>query len=379
MGTTRKKNYSRSLNREHRILHGLSCQWRCDVSILSPSQRKQLHPPFFALSDMTSRLAYWDGDKNTIVFSRQFATNHPWDDICEVLRHEIAHQLTTQLFEADHEPPHGPVFKHACRLIRANPRASGVNSTLRHRLLVTGESHALSNHYRRVRKLLALAQSHNQYEAEAALAKAYHLMTKYHVDLPAERPAREYHSIFLGQPALRHFRESYHLAQLVQRFCFVSGVWVPAFVVSKGKMGRVLEISGTPPNLQLAEYVFSFVRDFIDRQWLQFNHRKRYNRFRKTDFAIGIIEGFLAKMDSNVACQALGAAGDTSALMLKTNPGLKAYLNDRYPHTSSFRRTATSENLPVKRAGKRIGRRLIIAKPIENKPKKTAPVNLLDR
>jgi hypothetical protein len=285
--------------------------------------------------------------------------------------------MTDQLFQADHEPPHGPVFRHACRLIRANPRASGETPPLRERLLNTGAHQSLNGQYHRIRKLLALAQSYNRHEAEAALAKAYHLMAKYHIDLPDQGNEPSYHSIFLGRPALRHFREAYHLAQLVQRFCFVSGIWVPAYVVAKGKMGRVLEISGTLPNLQLAEYVYTFVSDFIDRQWRAFNYQHEYNRYRKTDFAIGIIEGFMTKMNTTARTSEHRLGSDSLAIMLKTNPGLQSYLKDRYPHTSSFRRSVTRENVSIRAAGESLGRRLIIAKPIEDNQRNSGPAHLL--
>ncbi len=68
----------------------------------------------------------------------------------------------------------------------------------------------------------------------------------------------------------------------------------------KGKMGRVLEISGVVQNLKIAEYVHDFIGQFIDAQWRKYNQGKRLNRYRKTDFAVGIIEGFRDKLESNV-------------------------------------------------------------------------------
>ncbi len=112
----------------------------------------------------------------------------------------------------------------------------------------------------RIKKLLALAESSNAHEAEAAMMKAHELIAKYNIDLINTNERREFMSIFLGKPALRHWREDYHLAGLIQDFYFVQGIWVPAYVVDKEKMGRVLELSGTARNLKIAEYVLEFVR-----------------------------------------------------------------------------------------------------------------------
>ena len=77
----------------------------------------------------------------------------------------------------------------------------------------------------------------------------------------------------------------------------MQGIWVSAYVRQRGKMGRVLEISGTIPNIKMASYVHDFVRHFIHSQWAAYNRDRRLNRHRQTDFAVGIIEGFRSKLE----------------------------------------------------------------------------------
>ena len=97
----------------------------------------------------------------------------------------------------------------------------------------------------RIHKLMALAESSNANEAHAAMRKAHELIARHNVNLIAQGVVQEYQSIFLGTPRLRHFRESYHLAHLLQDFYFVQCMWIQAWVLANGKMGRVLEISGS--------------------------------------------------------------------------------------------------------------------------------------
>ena len=118
----------------------------------------------------------------------------------------------------------------------------------------------------RIKKLMALAQSQNQHEAEAAMAKAHQLIGKYNVDLLTHEENRDFVSVFVGKPALRHFREEYALARLLTDFYFVFGIWMPAYVVDKGKMGSVLEISGTVQNTKIAHYVYDFVNQSARRR-----------------------------------------------------------------------------------------------------------------
>ena len=145
---------------------------------------------------------------------------------------------------------------------------------------------------------MALAESPNQHEAEAAMAKAHDLIAKYNLDLLSRTENRDFISLFVGRPALRHFAEDYSLAHLLQDFYFVQGIWVSSYVPEKRRMGRVLEISGTIPNVKMAGYVHDFVQRFIHSQWTEYNQDKGLNRYRLTDFAVGIIEGFRSKLES---------------------------------------------------------------------------------
>ena len=66
----------------------------------------------------------------------------------------------------------------------------------------------------RVKKLMALAQSQNQYEAESAMSKARNLMALYNQDLLEENKRSNFVSIFIGRPSLRHTQESYQFYRL---------------------------------------------------------------------------------------------------------------------------------------------------------------------
>jgi hypothetical protein len=91
------------------------------------------------------------------------------------------------------------------------------------------------------------------------MTKAHELIARHNIELNRHEDRRQFISIFIGSPALRHPREDYHLANLLQDYYFISGIWVSAYVIKKAKMGRVLEISGTMQNLKIAEYVHDFI------------------------------------------------------------------------------------------------------------------------
>jgi hypothetical protein len=127
-------------------------------------------------------------------------------------------------------------------------------------------------------------------------------------------------------------------------------------------MGRVLEISGTIQNLKIANYVHHFIRTFIEAQWRKYNRNKGLNRYRKTDFAVGIIEGFRNKLQLSVLKKK--TKKDTFPLIKKGDPQLEKYFKFKYPHTASVKKAASKQDTRVLNDGKKLGKKLVISKGI---------------
>ncbi|MFB3925633.1 MAG: SprT-like domain-containing protein [Syntrophales bacterium] len=348
------------LELERRIIYGLACEWERAIRLLEPHYRARMRRPLFSIRDLKKRWAFWSPERREICVNRNLAMNHPWDSVCEVLLHEIAHQFRDEVFQAFHEPPHGPGFQKACYLLRANPRASGKYPALDERVS-RGTADIQDRIMVRIKKLMALAGSHNPHEAEAAMAKAHKFILKYNLEYTGFERKRDFVSIFLGKPALRQSREKYHLANLLQDFYFVKGIWVSSYVMERGKMGRVLEISGTVANIQIASYVFDFVNRFIQLQWDKYRCGKELRSLDKVDFAVGVIEGFRSKLERQ---QKNSRCPEEKALIRIEDPRLAEYMRYRYPFIVSFRRNASIRDPRVRKDGERIGRKMVISKGI---------------
>ena len=346
---------------ERRILLGMAAEWEAALLSLELDKRRLIQRPLFAIKDLKTQWGNWSPEKREISLSLQLVLNYPWDSIRDVLLHEMAHQIAQQMFDASAQTSHGHAFQQACKILRISSSASANYKPLQNRLLQDA-SNPDDKLMLRIKKLLALAESKNRFEAEAAMAKAHELIAKYNVELTQTDKHRQFISVFAGSPALRHPREDYHLANLLQNFYFVCGIWVPAYVISKGKMGRVLEISGTVQNIKIAQYVHDFICHFVDTQWLKYNQEKGLNRYRKTDFAVGIIEGFRDKLESNVMKKKTKT--DFFAIINKGDPHLAKYFKFKYPHTTSLKKTASHQDAGVLRDGKKVGKKLVIAKGI---------------
>ncbi len=361
---SKKTNTQFQADLERRLLLGLLREWDSALWLLDESHRRLMQRPLFRLVDAHSRWGSWDGNRNEISISRKLAMDYPWDSVREVLHHEMAHQLADQIDAGRRETAHGPVFQKACRLLRANPRASGAYLPLKDRYA----GHRMSDDDRillRIRKLMALSESSHKHEAEAAMIKAYELMARYNIDLIEQDKSRKFVSIFVGQPALRHTRDAYYLSSLLVDYYFVQGIWVSAWVAEREKMGRVLEITGTPENIVSAEYVYDFVRNHINAQWSRYNKKKRLTRHRKTDFATGLIEGFRSRLGN---CQATEPdRPETGEIVKIEDPRLIAHIKYRYPHTRTYQSAISSQNEQVLADGRKVGRKLVISRGITEK------------
>lgn len=346
---------------ERRILHGLSCEWHHAAAAIDPAYRRAMPPPLFALGDMQARWGCWSGATREIRLSRKLVLTRPWDSVREVLLHEMAHQMTEEVFGARHEPAHGPHFRKACGLLGANPRASGSFPPLCDRLELAARD-SQDKHLIRIRKLLALANSANRHEAEAAMLKAHELMARHTLQAITAGGPREFMSAFSGEPALRHNRFDYQLAALLQNFYFVVGMWVPAYVIGRQKMGRVLELSGTPRNLRTAMYVAGFMRRVVIEEWSRYGHAGRRRPRPPLDFAVGILQGFRSRLEAGLAAGPVRSDG-CYPLVRVADPQLAAYTGLRYPRTVSIRRAARRSDPGLLAAGREIGGRLILKEP----------------
>ena len=347
---------------ERRILHGLSLEWETARGVvLRPADARKMRPPLFRLRDLTGRWGCWYGEKREIALSRGLVWNHSWDAVLEVLRHEMAHQFAEEVLEASAEPAHGPKFHEACLLLRANPRASGVYPPLDER--ISRESpHPEDKILRKVKKLFALAQSQNPHEAQAAMNQAHALVAKYNVNLLARDEERSFIGAFLGRPRLQHNAADYRLGHLLLDNYFVRGIWVSAYVPEKEKMGHVFEVSGTIPNVKIAGYIYDFVSQYIHAQWAEYNKDKQLNHFRRTDFAVGIIEGFRSKLESAKE----GEKEESGALVRLEDPLLQEYMGYKYPRTRRVARGVSRRDARVISDGRRIGQKMVIARGISD-------------
>jgi hypothetical protein len=206
----------------------------------------------------------------------------------------------------------------------------------------------------RIAKLLALAESPNQHEAEAAMAAAQKLMLKYNLDVRADSAQRDYAHRHLGAPSGRITEGERILAMLLGRYFFVEVIWVPVYRAREGKRGSVLEICGTSANLSIAEYVHAFLTETAERLWRE--HKRTHSigkdRDRRTYLA-GVMTGFAEKLARQ------SAHHKTAGLVWIKDGDLESFFRRRHPHVRHVRHAGTRRTEAYAH-GRAAGRQIVL-------------------
>lgn len=316
-----------------------------------------MRAPVFELSDSTALLGQWRPATRTIALSREAVCTRPWVETLETLKHEVAHQFVHEVLGTN-EAPHGPMFRRVCQARGIDGRATHVASN------TDDADDTPSRVVARVQKLLALAQSSNQHEAELAASTAQRIMLKYNLDVQRgdASAAADCSQLWLGEPTGRVQGYQRQLAVLLIEHFFVEAIWVPVYRPLEGKRGSVLEICGRPENLTMAEYVHAFVLGAIARLWRE--HKRaagiRSDRDRLT-FMAGAVVGFadtLKVKQSEAQREGLVWVGDAA---------VTEFFGRRHPRTTSTSRTMRG-NRDAYHEGQSAGRSLVLSRPVADKP-----------
>jgi len=329
---------------EEQCLRALASQW---AGLNALFFRGLLTRPQFALVRDRGRLGYWDRGSRTLAIAHACVLEHPWPVVIDVLKHEMAHQYVDEVEGVFGETAHGPRFRDVCARLGIDPRASGTRP-----LEASDDGRVIE----KVARLLALAGSSSEHEAEAAMTAARRLMLKHNVEAPSGR--RAYGTRVLGEPKGRTTEHERRVGMLLGVHFFIEVLWIPVYVPKTGKRGHVLEIAGTEANLAMAEYAFAFVHRASDDAWRA--HKRAQGIRGNTDrraFLAGVVSGFHKRLDDD--------ARDTRAegLVWVGDADLHRFFRDRHPRIVHVRR-GSQAGREAFGAGHAEGRKLVLQRPI---------------
>ncbi|MBN2577068.1 MAG: DUF2786 domain-containing protein [Deltaproteobacteria bacterium] len=314
--------------------------------------RGRMRPAVISLSEVGSRLGQWRPATRTLSIDRTLVFEKPWSVVREVLKHEMAHQFVDEVLQVRDQTAHGPAFADVCRRFGIDAAATGMPAALAGG---DGGSPVL----RRIARLLALAQSPNVHEAEAAMKAAQRLMLKHNIDAHVAAAREGYAFVHLGVPRKRIEAAEHILAGLLARHFFVEAIWVPSYAPREARSGRVLEVCGTLSNLEVAAYVHGFLLETAERLWREHKRRHRLaGDQERRRFQAGMMSGFSDKLKSSAQ------ESQREGLVWVGDAGLDAYLHQRYPRRSGGGSVGVRLT-PAYEHGRAAGREIVLHKPVK--------------
>jgi hypothetical protein len=319
--------------------------------------RFRLSPPAFELTQAESRLGRWVEPTRTIELARRLLLDETWGVLVEVLKHEMAHQFVSEVLGVRDEAQHGPLFRKVCAERGIDARAAGIPEpgAARHRDI------------ERVAKLLALAQSSNEHEAQAAAVAAQRLMLKYNIDSVLRGERAHYRFRHLGEPTGRVPEYQRILAAILGSHFFVQVIWVPVYRPLVGKRGSVLEVVGTDENLELADYVYAFLTQTAERLFARYQSSEGLrSRKSRQSYLSGVMSGFREKLDRE------RATSNEQGLVWQGDGELAKYFRSRHPHIR-FRRHAARTGGKAYAEGRRAGKSLVLHRGVQAGASDAAP------
>lgn len=240
-----------------------------------------------------SMLGYFDSDFYELGFHERLMSVKK-EQLYNIIRHELAHYLA--FLKYGHDPkPHGWTFKSFCQSVGWGEEISAATICLEDS--EHSYSAEVSNTFRKVQKLMALATSSNQNEAEQAMIKSQQLLLKHNVELESlsYAGAEDEEKIFLKRILKQKKSDAkmQAIARILNTF-FVSTIY------NHCQHFTYLEIVGSFVNLEIAEYVASVLQHELDRLWNQAKKQHSYLKglVAKNSFFLGVAKGYCDKIEA---------------------------------------------------------------------------------
>lgn len=327
--------------------------------------------PQFQVVDVTSFWGQWNPSDRKIKIALRLIQNHSWDVVKNILKHEMAHQMDSEVFNGVGD--HGNSFKRACNqmglpLEFQNSALDSGSPIFNWKDESTYDSATSENHdlIRKVEKLLSLAQSANENEAVAAMEKVMKLYQTYNLDRIEKNIKLNYVYSIINFKKQRI--ESYQLSicNVLQEFYFVDVVFSRLYDAHSCKSHQVIELFGSKENVQMAEYVFHFLNNKVLSMWQDHAKVNKLPIRFKRSYLIGVVRGFREKL--RIINENSSKALENKALIVHStkDKNLTLFVRTRYPILSSGRGSSSGVYSEAFESGRTHGKSIVISKGISS-------------
>ena len=241
-----------------------------DYRSICHQYRLKLEPPIIRIHPLDRQLATWDPLGRLITISCHLIENSSWQEVLNVLKHEMAHQLCSEIFggSGGHRSTD---FKRACQLLDLPENYRRASLTMvgdqwpQSEEPIAADRAVLS----KVGKLLALSRSANEHEAANALAKAKLLIDRHQLADTADL-AQE--GVIFRMVQLKNRRVTIcqkKIAAILSRYFYVRLIQSVIYDQFRLEDVTIFEIFGRPGAVEVAIHCFHFLEERLVTLWRQ--------------------------------------------------------------------------------------------------------------
>ena len=295
-----------------------------------------LELPLFELSHGVRQSGCWLPGYRTIKISRHLIRNHPWNIVLMVLKHEMAHQVCSEIFHS-RASGHDSAFRRACAMLGVSSpynRASGdLEATLAD--LPTGRQSAAGRKIiTRINKLLSLAGSDNEHEAALAMQRATELLHRHNLDSAAMHQSDCIRLIIkTRRKQLPTYRRT--ICTILNNYFYVRVIYSTLYDPDSNNSYKTIELLGRAENVPVAEHCYHFLEQQLASLWQANRHSFHGNRrTAKNSYYLGLLHGFsqkLANQSYTTPTSPSRVNAAPGALAVRQDPALQQFVSFNFP------------------------------------------------
>lgn len=327
-------------NLRHTIIINATLQLQKEYDYICFQYKLKLKKPLIIIEELTDSFGKWDEYHNTIFLAEHLIFNHAWHKVINVLKHEIAHQIVSQIFRST--DTHGADFKKATQWLGLDAFYAKASLSMSEDFPSLHNANAGDeelNILRKVERLLNLAESSNEHEALLAMDKVREIYKKYNIERFTKNENTSYTTLTINLNLKKIPSNAFIISDILQQHFFVSNIFSKIYVPVENCEHRCLVVMGEKHNVLMAEHVYEFLTHKVSALWLQYQKAEKLSAKFKASYQKGLLAGFSSKLDSLKKESFSTSTKNEKALVIQYEVKLGEYVKTQFPKTSSVQQS----------------------------------------
>lgn len=331
----------------------------------------RLRLPVLALNGGTKQMGYWSASDRRLCLSEALIRQHPWSVTLQVLKHEMAHQMCSELHGQD-DAGHGPLFRACCGRLGLDPSFQRASGDLAEGIAVMDTASTATEQGRQViakiRKLLALGGSDNEHEAALAVQRARELLDRHRLDFAglAEDQELIHRTIDTGSRTLPVHRKT--ICAILETNFEVRVVCASLYDPLADCSFKTIELLGREEDVAIAEHCYHFLENRLQTLWEQNRHAYAGNgRIARKSYYLGLLAGFRQTLERNPQPAQQPTRQPTPASNLpeiQRQQRLEAFVATRFPRLRRMRGQSSRMDRAAYHEALAAGREIVLQRPV---------------